>query len=64
MTFSATCSSAAKYPDVILPMCVLRRLDAVLEPAKKHPPRTLEEIRADILSAQNEAKARWTNLSK
>jgi type I restriction enzyme M protein len=24
-----------KYPDVILPMCVLRRLDAVLEPAKK-----------------------------
>src|SRR5437667_3506857 len=23
-----------KYPDVILPMCVLRRLDAVLEPAK------------------------------
>jgi len=24
-----------KYPDVILPMCVLRRLDAVLEPNKK-----------------------------
>ncbi|MCW5805914.1 MAG: SAM-dependent DNA methyltransferase [Deltaproteobacteria bacterium] len=24
-----------KYPDVILPMCVLRRLDAVLEPKKK-----------------------------
>jgi type I restriction enzyme M protein len=23
-----------KYPDVILPMCVIRRLDAVLEPAK------------------------------
>src|SRR5882672_2677333 len=23
-----------KYPDVILPMCVLRRMDAVLEPAK------------------------------
>jgi type I restriction enzyme M protein len=23
------------YPDVILPMCVLRRLDAVLEPTKK-----------------------------
>ena len=23
-----------KYPDVILPMCVLRRLDAVLEPTK------------------------------
>jgi type I restriction enzyme M protein len=24
-----------KYPDVILPMCVLRRLDAVLEPSKE-----------------------------
>src|SRR6266699_5321661 len=24
-----------KYPDVILPMCVLRRFDAVLEPTKK-----------------------------
>src|SRR5689334_15433579 len=23
-----------KYPDVILPMCVLRRMDAVLEPSK------------------------------
>ena len=26
-----------KYRDVILPMCVLRRLDAVLEPTKKGP---------------------------
>jgi type I restriction enzyme M protein len=24
-----------KYPDVILPMCILRRLDAVLGPTKK-----------------------------
>ena len=24
-----------KYPDVILPMCVLRRMDAVLEPTKR-----------------------------
>ena len=24
-----------KYPDVILPMCVLRRMDAVLEPTKQ-----------------------------
>ena len=24
-----------KYPDVILPMCVLRRFDAVLEPTKR-----------------------------
>jgi len=23
-----------KYPDVILPMCVIRRMDAVLEPTK------------------------------
>ena len=23
-----------KYPDVILPMCVIRRMDAVLEPSK------------------------------
>ena len=25
-----------KYPDVILPMCVVRRMDAVLEPTKKN----------------------------
>ena len=24
-----------KYPDVILPMCVIRRMDAVLEPTKR-----------------------------
>ncbi len=24
-----------KYPDVILPMCVIRRMDAVLEPSKR-----------------------------
>lgn len=29
-----------KYPDVILPMCVIRRMDAVLEPTKK---KVLEE---------------------
>jgi type I restriction enzyme M protein len=35
-----------KYPDVILPMCVLRRMDAVLEPTKKQvleTKRTLDE---------------------
>jgi len=32
-----------KYQDVILPMCILRRLDAVLK-----------EIRADILAVQKE----------
>ena len=37
-----------KYPDVILPMCVLRRLDAVLEPTKKavlEQKKTLDELR-------------------
>ena len=29
-----------KYPDVILPMCVLRRLDAVLEPTKERVQQT------------------------
>ena len=35
MTFCATYSSAASIPMLILPMSVLRRLDAVLEPTKK-----------------------------
>jgi type I restriction enzyme M protein len=37
-----------KYPDVILPMCVIRRMDAVLEPTKKkvlETKRTLDEAR-------------------
>jgi type I restriction enzyme M protein len=37
-----------KYPDVILPMCVLRRLDAVLEPTKKavlDTKKMLDEVR-------------------
>ena len=58
----------SKYPDVILPMCAVRRLDAVLEPTKQAVPdttrylyqpkplRTLEETRADILAVQKEAK--------
>jgi len=28
-------SKRGKYPDVILPMCVIPRMDAVLEPTKK-----------------------------
>ena len=31
---SGTCTSVGKYRDVILPMVVIRRLDAVLEPTK------------------------------
>jgi type I restriction enzyme M protein len=33
-----------KYRDVILPMCVLRRLDAVLEPKKKAVLETTEML--------------------
>lgn len=33
-----------KYPDVILPMCVIRRMDAVLEPTKKKVLETMEML--------------------
>ena len=33
-----------KYPDVILPMCVIRRLDAVLEPTKQEVLATKEML--------------------
>ena len=33
-----------KYPDVILPMCVIRRLDAVLEPTKEKVLQTKEML--------------------
>ena len=33
-----------KYPDVILPMCVLRRMDAVLEPTKKAVLETMQML--------------------
>jgi hypothetical protein len=35
MTACATSSSAPSIPEVMLPMCVIRRLDAVLEPTKQ-----------------------------
>ena len=52
-----------KYPDVILPMCALRRLDAVLEPTKKSVLETKEmldkagitEQRAALCSAATQA---------
>jgi type I restriction enzyme M protein len=52
-----------KYPDVILPMCVLRRLDAVLEPTKRAVLETKEwldkagitEQRAALCSAAGQA---------
>lgn len=58
-----------KYPDVILPMCVLRRLDAVLEPTKQQVLETKEmldkagivEQRAALCAA---AKQAFYNTSK
>ena len=40
-----------KYPDVILPMCVLRRMDVVLEPTKKQ---VLEELVRKFNEENNE----------
>jgi len=44
-----------KYPDVILPMCVLRRLDAVLEPTKKAVLETKEMLDKAGIAEQNAA---------
>ncbi len=44
-----------KYPDVILPMCVLRRLDAVLEPTKKAVLETREMLDKAGITEQSAA---------
>jgi type I restriction enzyme M protein len=44
-----------KYPDVILPMCVLRRLDAVLEPTKKAVLETKEFLDKTGITEQHAA---------
>lgn len=44
-----------KYPDVILPMCVLRRLDAVLEPSKQAVLDTKAMLDAAEITEQREA---------
>src|SRR6266478_9279813 len=44
-----------KYPDVILPMCVLRRLDAVLEPTKKSVLDTKKMLDAASITEQRAA---------
>ena len=49
-----------KYPDVILPMCVIRRMDAVLEPTKHKVLETIQG-RVDILS---KAKTLPANVDK
>lgn len=44
-----------KYPDVILPMCVLRRLDAVLEPTKQAVADTKEMLDKAGITEQSAA---------
>ncbi|MEI6277953.1 MAG: class I SAM-dependent DNA methyltransferase [Verrucomicrobiae bacterium] len=46
-----------KYPDVILPMCVLRRMDAVLEPTKKAVLETKEMLDKAGITEQRAALA-------
>ncbi len=46
-----------KYPDVILPMCVLRRMDAVLEPTKKSVLETREMLDNAGITEQRAALA-------
>ena len=44
-----------KYPDVILPMCVLRRMDAVLEPTKQAVLDTKQMLDDGLLVAKAQA---------
>ena len=44
-----------KYPDVILPMCVIRRMDAVLEPTKQNVIETREMLDAAGITEQRAA---------
>src|SRR5271154_3865350 len=44
-----------KYPDVILPMCVIRRMDAVLEPTKQKVLDTKKMLDKARITAQSEA---------
>ena len=46
-----------KYPDVILPMCVIRRLDAVLEPTKQEVLATKEMLDEARITEQRAALA-------
>jgi len=42
-----------KYSDVILPMCVTRRMDAVLEPTKQKLLDTKEMLNEELCAAQS-----------
>ena len=44
-----------KYPDVILPMCVIRRMDAVLEPTKKQVLETKSMLDEALITEQRAA---------
>jgi type I restriction enzyme M protein len=44
-----------KYPDVILPMCVIRRMDAVLEPTKKAVLETKKMLDESTITEQRSA---------
>ncbi|MCX5947523.1 MAG: class I SAM-dependent DNA methyltransferase [Cyanobacteria bacterium] len=44
-----------KYPDVILPMCVIRRMDAVLEPTKKQVLETKVMLDGALITEQRAA---------
>jgi type I restriction enzyme M protein len=44
-----------KYPDVILPMCVIRRMDAVLEPTKKQVLETKAMLDGVLITEQRAA---------
>ncbi len=47
-----------KYPDVILPMCVIRRLDAVLEPTKEKVLQTKDMLdKAGVVAQDGALKA-------
>jgi type I restriction enzyme M protein len=47
-----------KYPDVILPMCVIRRLDAVLEPTKEKVLKTKDMLdKAGVVAQEGALKA-------
>ncbi|RJP85198.1 MAG: SAM-dependent DNA methyltransferase [Desulfobacteraceae bacterium] len=60
-----------KYPDVILPMCVIRRMDAVLEPTKQKVLETkkildearITEQRAALCDAANQAFYNTSNFT-
>ncbi|MBI2800247.1 MAG: SAM-dependent DNA methyltransferase [Gammaproteobacteria bacterium] len=44
-----------KYPDVILPLCVIRRMDAVLEPTKQQVLDTKKMLDTALITAQRAA---------